>query len=183
MGGVTSARRILLGGKRARPEDRRWGVIVAVAVLGVLALIAGAAVLARSGGTHHIVGTQRADEIDGTPQADHIEGLGGADHISGHGGNDVIDAGAGFDRVNGGGGNDRLLSAPGGAVLKGGKGRDEFNMVNGETVGGEGNDVIRARDGQLDEINCGPGDDKAYVDRAEDGVYDCETVKEPPPGH
>ena len=43
-------------------------------------------------------------------------------------------------------------------------------------------DVIRARDGRPDEINCGPGDDVAYVDRVEDGVYDCERVLAPEAG-
>jgi Ca2+-binding RTX toxin-like protein len=177
---VSRATRILLGGKRPRPEDRRWGLIVAVGVLAAVALIAGAIVVARSGGGRHIVGTQHADELDGTPRADHIDGLGGADHIAGHDGNDVVHAGAGFDRVRGGGGNDRLLAGRNGGVLNGGKGRDHFNMIRGEPVGGRGRDVIRARDGHLDEINCGPGRDKAFVDRAEDGVFDCEKVKVPP---
>jgi hypothetical protein len=39
--------------------------------------------------------------------------------------------------------------------------------------------VINARDGQSDEIDCGGGNDKVFVDRVEDGVYDCETVVTP----
>jgi hypothetical protein len=39
--------------------------------------------------------------------------------------------------------------------------------------------VVRARDGEADEIDCAAGFDKAYVDRVEDGVYDCEVVVSP----
>ncbi len=49
----------------------------------------------------------------------------------------------------------------------------------GKPVDGQGRDVIRARDGTRDVINCGPGKDVAYVDRAEDGVFDCERVVKP----
>ena len=44
-----------------------------------------------------------------------------------------------------------------------------------------GNDTIEARDGGNDEINCGDGNDVAIVDATEDGVYDCEVVREPAP--
>jgi Ca2+-binding RTX toxin-like protein len=40
-------------------------------------------------------------------------------------------------------------------------------------------DVIYARDGAPDMIDCGAGDDTVYVDRSEDGVVDCETVIAP----
>jgi Ca2+-binding RTX toxin-like protein len=40
-------------------------------------------------------------------------------------------------------------------------------------------DVIHARDGGPDTIDCGAGDDTVYVDRSEDGVFDCETVIAP----
>jgi Ca2+-binding RTX toxin-like protein len=45
--------------------------------------------------------------------------------------------------------------------------------------GTAGNDVINARDGGPDTIDCGAGNDTVYVDRSEDGVYDCETVITP----
>ncbi len=44
-----------------------------------------------------------------------------------------------------------------------------------------GNDRIEARDGGNDEISCGAGNDVAIVDASEDGIYDCEKVKEPAP--
>jgi len=40
-------------------------------------------------------------------------------------------------------------------------------------------DVINARDGGPDMIDCGGGNDTVYVDRSEDGVIDCETVIAP----
>jgi Ca2+-binding RTX toxin-like protein len=45
--------------------------------------------------------------------------------------------------------------------------------------GSAGNDVIHARDDGPDTIDCRAGNDTVYVDRAEDGVYDCETVVTP----
>jgi hypothetical protein len=39
--------------------------------------------------------------------------------------------------------------------------------------------VIQARDGSEDSIDCGPGEDTAVVDDAEDGVIDCERVLMP----
>jgi hypothetical protein len=66
--------------------------------------------------------------------------------------------------------------------MVGGAGRDEFNAVDGKPVGGQGRDVIRARDGRPDVVNCGPGRDVAYVDRVEDGVFNCERVVEPASG-
>ena len=49
-------------------------------------------------------------------------------------------------------------------------------------MGGQGDDVIDARDGSEDEINCGPGNDVAIVDASEEGVINCETVIEPNSG-
>jgi hypothetical protein len=63
--------------------------------------------------------------------------------------------------------------------MVGGPGHDQFNELDGVPMGGQGNDVIDARDGEEDEINCGPGNDTAYVDANEEGVVDCETVIEP----
>jgi Ca2+-binding RTX toxin-like protein len=56
-------------------------------------------------------------------------------------------------------------------VLNGGAGTDRL-------YGGPGNDVLRARDGQRDVVDCGPGRDTAYVDRL-DRVSGCETVRKP----
>jgi Ca2+-binding RTX toxin-like protein len=50
-----------------------------------------------------------------------------------------------------------------------------YQVINGTA----GNDVINARDEGPDTIECGAGNDTVYVDRSEDGVYDCETVVTP----
>jgi hypothetical protein len=52
-------------------------------------------------------------------------------------------------------------------------------MLDGVELESPGNDVIDARDGTEDEINCGDGEDTAIVDGAEEGVIDCEEVIEP----
>ena len=50
-----------------------------------------------------------------------------------------------------------------------------YSVINGTTA----NDVIQARDSGPDTIDCGAGNDTVYVDRSEDGVYNCETVITP----
>jgi Ca2+-binding RTX toxin-like protein len=57
-------------------------------------------------------------------------------------------------------------------TINGGTG---YEVINGTT----GNDVIQARDNGPDTIDCGAGNDTVYVDRSEDGVFDCETVVTP----
>ena len=44
---------------------------------------------------------------------------------------------------------------------------------------GPGNDVIYARNGAQDTIDCGDGVDTVYVDATEDGVFNCENVIRP----
>ncbi len=57
-------------------------------------------------------------------------------------------------------------------TINGGPG---YEVINGTAR----NDVIHARDDGPDTIDCGAGNDTVYVDRAEDGVYNCETVVTP----
>ena len=136
---------------------RRRAAALAVALLAVAAIasIGQASGAFTSSQARPIAGTDRAETLIGTPGPDTIRGGHGADFL--HGG-------------------------PDGAVLVGGPGRDRFNMTpEGAQLRGGGDEVIRARDGRPDAINCGDGDDVAYVDRVEDGIYDCERVV-PPPG-
>ena len=88
-----------------------------------------------------------------------IEGRGGADDLRAGSGRETIDGGAGDDRIEGGFNHD---------VLTGGPGRD---TIYGDSTAGNcggygqsctipfGNDVINARDGAADQIDCGPGED------------------------
>ena len=100
---------------------------------------------------HTRSGTAMADRISGSAANDVLYGLGGADVLLGLKGNDVLYGGRGDDLLDGGPGLDRLF-------------------------GGPGNDTLRARDGRRDVVDCGPGRDKAIVDRI-DRVSGCEIVK------
>jgi Tol biopolymer transport system component len=125
-----------------------------------------------------IVGTPRADTIVGTELSDVIRALGGSDRVFGGAGNDTIDGGPGNDvlhsdarggTLDGGDGNDTLLAEKGDDLLIGGRGRDVIRA-------GAGQDRIVARDGFQDVVDCGPGVDRATVDRF-DVVRGCETVR------
>jgi Ca2+-binding RTX toxin-like protein len=80
----------------------------------------------------------------------------------------AISGGSGADRIEGGSGNDILRGADGNDRLNGG-------LDDGRLNGGPGNDVITAMGGGADDIVCGPGRDKAYVDR-NDSTRNCETL-------
>ena len=84
---------------------------------------------------------------------------------AGNSGRNVLHGGKGDDTVNGGPGRDRLYGGPG---------------VDSES-GGDGNDVLHSLfpDGQVDSLDCGPGDhDVAWVRAGEpDTVANCEIVK------
>jgi Ca2+-binding RTX toxin-like protein len=80
--------------------------------------------------------------------------------IRGESGEDLLRGHLGFDDMAGGGGDDRLK--PGG-------GRDRV-------LGGAGNDVIKAAHEGKDNVQCGPGRDKAVVDKR-DQIRGCERVR------
>lgn len=160
------------------------GVLVGVALLTGIAVPSSAAAaqraqcdgrapsldLNRSGKTF---GTARADVIAGNRRANRISGRRGNDRICGRAGKDRLAGNAGNDRLFGGKGNDLLLGGPGADRLTGGPGRDRL-------FGNAGPDVIRAIDGKRDLVNCGPGKDRAFVDRI-DRVVNCESIFPLPP--
>jgi Ca2+-binding RTX toxin-like protein len=145
---------------------RAQGVTVALAViLGIALASGGVLVLAGSGHRGSIavsgkvlVGTNGPDRLIGTDRHDEIDGRGGSDVVRGRRGADALKGGAGRDRVAGGKGFDHIY-------------------------GGGGPDTIRVRDERPDTIECGGGRDVAWVDRIEDGVYDCEVLRTPGPSH
>jgi Tol biopolymer transport system component len=98
-----------------------------------------------------ITGTKRRDKISGTPSDDRLFG------------------GGGNDRLNGLAGNDRLFGGPGNDVLVGGPGSDQL-------VGNAGNDRFATKDGQTDDVVCGPGRDTVIADEL-DFVTGCEVVR------
>ena len=104
----------------------------------------------------------------------------GRDRLVGTRGDDTLKGLGGRDALIGGKGADVLIGGKGDDLLRGGPGRDGFNMQNGVQLAAPGRDKIDARDAGPDAINCGAGeDDVAIVDALEDGVYDCEVVREP----
>ncbi|HET7051241.1 MAG TPA: hypothetical protein VFI54_23445 [Solirubrobacteraceae bacterium] len=103
-----------------------------------------------------------------------LNGSGGDDKLSGFDLDDTIDGGAGNDMLEGGYGND---------TITGGAGRDVINGdVNGATCtwiqcrSPYGNDMIYARDGEVDNITCGVGEDVVEADPSDTVAPDCETV-------
>src|SRR5207244_7257425 len=102
-------------------------------------------------------------------------------------GNDLITANLGADHSFGGDGNDRLWAVARGDVTPGPNGEVD---TTGDTLdGGAGDDVIHTRDGEVDTVTCGPGDDRAILDDV-DVIADataanpdgsCEVVKRAAP--
>ena len=126
--------------------------------LGVLATLAGISILAAA-----LVAPAVAEVVRGTQEADRLVGGKKSDRLKGR---------AGDDRLGGKAGNDEMLGGDGGDKLIGGTGYDQMH-------GDAGDDLIRARDGQPDLVDCGEGLDRAVVDEVEDGVFDCEELIEP----
>lgn len=82
----------------------------------------------------------------------------GNDTLTGSGAANDLQAFGGNDTLHGLGGNDTLLVGSG----------------NNGAFGGAGNDVISARNGQIDNINCGDNTDTANRDSVENLVSGCE---------
>jgi hypothetical protein len=120
-------------------------------------------------GPDHVENFAAPDAPDST-----IEGRGGGDTLIGGRSQHHIDGGAGDDRIEGGWGDDTIIGGPG---------RDTILGDSSQSCGGAGyactvpwgNDTIDARDGEVDSIDCGVGEDVAIVDAA-DLVASCERV-------
>jgi RTX calcium-binding nonapeptide repeat (4 copies) len=173
----------LRGNAKKTAGDRPAALTIAICLILAFALGAGTVVVAKT-----IRGSRSGDVIKGTKKRDRIYGRGGDDLIKGkkrrdrlfgNSGNDTLLGGKGRDKLRGGPGEDILAGGPGNDRMVGGDGENQLNMVNGVEQGSPGNDVIDARNGKLDQIDCGAGNDTVYVDRAEEGVIDCEKVVTP----
>jgi hypothetical protein len=116
-----------------------------------------------------VTGSDAADDIFVEADAATVRGLGGDDKLTTYDGNDTIEGGEGNDVLEGGFGND---------LLDGGPGVDQFSGDRTESnVFAVGNDEIRARDGNAEQINCGiGGGDRAIVDFNDVVASDCESV-------
>lgn len=87
----------------------------------------------------------------------------------GSGGNDVLRGTDRNERLAGFSGDDDILGLAGDDELYGGEGRDVV-------LGGAGDDFIETKDGAVDFVACGSGDDVASVDLRDLVARDCETV-------
>ncbi len=169
-------------------------VVVGAAAL-VVASLAMAARVHGTDGNDTLNGTNRADVIAALAGDDTVNALGGRDLIYGGPGNDTIDAGNGVDVALGGEGNDTILGGNGPDLLRGRTGDDTVDGGDGRDVlfggwgadtlrGGNGNDRLHAvaKDGQLDTLDCGPGNRDVAVVRAGEPVSlsGCEIVRTVP---
>ena len=121
------------------------------------------------------VGSDAAEDFD-VGDADHqttVLALGGDDIVLTSVGDDVIDGGTGNDNIQGNRGND---------TITGGPGRDTINGDNNSVctslvcIPGASNDVIQARDGEVDQVACGFGTDRVVADAVDVVSGDCEAV-------
>ena len=122
-------------------------------------------------GDDEITGGDADDTIHGGAGDDSIDGAAGVDDIVAQEGSDRATGGEGDDLITGGSGRDELLGGPGDDRVDGNRGRDRLR-------GGSGADRVSARDGKADDVDCGPGRDRARADRRE-RARRCETVKRP----
>lgn len=99
--------------------------------------------------------------LKGTPGDDKLIGSKNGDKLIGKAGEDILRSAEGGDLNVGGAGND---------FIKSGQGFDEIRA-------GRGKDEVHTRDGQPDQIDCGPGEDTVLADEVEEGVFDCEHVE------
>jgi len=126
-----------------------------------------------------IVAGHGDDTMTGTGARNVFGGGAGNDVLDGAGGDDHLVGAGGDDRLTGGDGQDLLGGEDGDDMLVGGPGVDRFY---GDSVSAciayscpSGRDDIRARDGEREEINCGPGTDATELDPI-DVVYDSVTL-------
>jgi hypothetical protein len=133
-----------------------------------------------------IGGGRGADTMTGSGARNVLGGGEGDDTISGAGGDDHLVGGPGADRLTGGDGQDLLGGESGDDTLDGGTGVDRYY---GDSVSAciayscpSGRDDIRARDGEREEISCGPGTDTLEADPI-DVIYDSVTLVDQCEGH
>lgn len=115
--------------------------------------------------------------LSGAGAASTVRALGGNDRVVGQDQAEDIDGGAGDDYLEGGKGHDTLTGGPGKDIIFGDETDTSCNASFPESCVRFGNDVIQARDGEVDQIDCGPGSDRAVVDAADVVAANCELVE------
>jgi Ca2+-binding RTX toxin-like protein len=152
----------------------------------LLPVTVGALLLAAPASAAVIYGTPGDDSLTGTDRRDFIYARAGNDTASAGNGSDFVFGGRGDDTLSGDDSRDFLFGGPGKDTLQGGGGPDSAWAGRGADTleGGAGNDALHAAadDGQVDVVDCGPGDFDRAVIRAGDVAIDCERVRSLPPG-
>lgn len=106
-----------------------------------------------------------------------VQARGGDDRVVGHDASEQIDGGAGDDYLEGGKGHDTIVGGPGKDVIFGDETTSTCNPGFPESCVRYGNDVIDARDGEHDQIDCGPGLDRVVADAHDVAAANCEVVE------
>ena len=91
------------------------------------------------------------------------------ENLMGGSAGDTLRSFGAFSRLDGGGGVDTLDGGSSPDTLDGGSGRHTLD-------GGSGNDLLAARDGELDDVECGTETDSATIDNGERTLRNCETL-------
>ena len=128
--------------------------------------------------------------IEGTAGADSIVTWGNGDStIRGLDGADEIQTGSKKDTITGGGGADDVSAGFGDDVITGGAGADVIAADGGNVYCGYytcevpfGNDKVYVRDGEVDSVDCGVGQDFVEADAGDVVAANCETVERPSAG-
>ena len=140
------------------------------------------------GDFQHCIGTNDDDRMQGTAKRDFMEGRNGDDSMFGFASNDQMVGQSGDDIMSGGSGNDRMFGELGNDRINGDSGDDEINggLDADSLFGSSGNDRIShllseevLPDGSKDDIHCGSGIDKVWINTSTDGDTadsNCEIV-------
>lgn len=132
-----------------------------------------------------VFGGSAKDTLVGDGHPNTLAGAEGDDVLRGRGGDDTLDGGPGRDALAGGPRGDLLLGGGDGDLLYGGPGIDRLygEYATGCVLGClPGADRIRARDGAPDFVDCGPGTDRALLDRLDRTIdaWSCERARRTP---
>ena len=133
--------------------------------------------------------TMTQTKCKGLPRLTDMSGFNGNDKMYGFAGNDQMDGGLGDDTMSGGSGDDFMLGREGDDNINGDSGDDTILGFRGADIlkGSSGNDRIFHdflrfpvdADGSKDTIDCGSGNDEAWINTSTDGDTadsNCETV-------
>ena len=137
-----------------------------------------------NGGNDRIVGGKGADgefgsQLSGDAGNDYVGGgPGDDDNVKGGIGNDTVSGGSGDDG-NGSTNDGDLEGGAGNNKVRGGPGDDQIDANDSlaqqvENISGGGDDdTIRADDGEVDNIDCGTGNDTVTFDTGIDNLTNC----------